>query len=160
MAVFDSIRSALGLGKAADGDPAAGPAGSDLDDARIAAAALAVHVIAVDGVVEDSERATLRQSLAREFSLSETDTDALIEIAQERDRDAVDLYGFTSVLNRRMDEDGRLRVVEMLWEMVYADGTVHEFEDNTLWRIAELLHVPPRERIRLRKLVEGHSGDG
>lgn len=160
MAVFDSIRSALGLGKVADGDSAAGPAGSDLDDARIAAAALAVHVIAVDGVVEDSERATLRQSLAREFSLSETDTAALIEIAQERDRDAVDLYGFTSVLNRRMDEDGRLRVVEMLWEMVYADGTVHEFEDNTLWRIAELLHVPPRERIRLRKLVEGHSGDG
>lgn len=159
--MFDSIRSALGLGKsAAGGDTDADAPGLNLDDARIAAAALAVHVIAVDGVVEESERTTLRQSLSREFSLSETDTAALIEIAQERDRDAVDLYGFTSVLNRRMDEDGRLRVVEMLWEMVYADGTVHEFEDNTLWRIAELLHVPPRERIRLRKLVEGQRGDG
>ena len=56
-------------------------------------------------------------------------------------------------------KQAQARIVEMLWEMVYADGTVHEFEDNALWRIAELLNVPSRERIRLRKMVERDRGE-
>jgi uncharacterized tellurite resistance protein B-like protein len=156
MTVFDSIRAALGFGKAADDDP---DQSFEADNTRIAAAALAVHVMAVDGVEEDIERDRLQLSLAQQFELTEAQTNALIEEAKQADREAVDLYAFTSVLNRHMDDEGRLQVVQLLWEMAYADGAVHEFEDNALWRIAELLHVPARERIRLRKMVEGQAGD-
>lgn len=129
------------------------------DEEQLAAAALAFHVIAVDGIVEDTEKTRLRETLAERFSLDEAQTKELVEAARQRSMEAVDLYSFTSVLNRRLDADGRARIVEMLWEMVYADGSVHEFEDNALWRIAELLHVPSRERIRLRKMVERQSGE-
>jgi uncharacterized tellurite resistance protein B-like protein len=54
---------------------------------------------------------------------------------------------------RTLDEAGRLRVVEMLWEMVYADGTVTEFEQNVMWRVADLLAVSSRDRIALRERV-------
>ena len=54
---------------------------------------------------------------------------------------------------RTLDDAGRLRVVEMLWEIAFADGIVTEFEDNVLWRVADLLAVSPNERIALRQRV-------
>jgi uncharacterized tellurite resistance protein B-like protein len=123
-------------------------------DHRLAAAALLVHLIAVDGKVTDSERDRLSAVLGRQFELDEGEAEELISAARRRDVEAVDLYGFTSVLKRSLDETGRQRVVEMMWEMVFADGAVSEFEDNLIWRVAELLGVSTRDRIRLRKQVE------
>jgi uncharacterized tellurite resistance protein B-like protein len=56
---------------------------------------------------------------------------------------------------RTLDEQGRLRVVEMLWKMAFADGAISEFEDNVMWRVADLLAVSPRDRIVLRQQVMG-----
>ena len=67
--------------------------------------------------------------------------------------EAVDLYHFTSVIMREVDEAGRLRIVEMMWELVYADGQVTEFEDNVVWRASDLLGVSQRDRIDLKHLV-------
>jgi len=54
---------------------------------------------------------------------------------------------------RSVDEEGRLRIVEMMWELVYADGQVTEFEDNVVWRAADLLGVSSRDRIELKQRV-------
>ncbi len=67
--------------------------------------------------------------------------------------EAIDLYQFTTVINRSLDEDGRRRVVEMMWEMVYADGHATEFERNLIWRAADLLGIASRERIELGQRV-------
>ncbi|NVK35588.1 MAG: TerB family tellurite resistance protein [Rhodobacteraceae bacterium] len=128
------------------------------DDKRLAAAALLFHLIDVDGVVDSSESAKLRQILRVRYDLSEKDTDELIEAAKLRDREAVDLYGFTSVLKRTTEPSERLEIVEMMWEIVFADGEVHEFEDNTIWRVAELLGVSTRDRMTLRHKVAKSSG--
>ena len=81
----------------------------------------------------------------------------MIAIANERDKEAVDLYGFTSVLKRELDEAGRIEIIEMMWKLVFADGEIHEFEDNLVWRVAELLGVSRRDRIRMRQNVEAQS---
>ena len=73
--------------------------------------------------------------------------------AEAHEQEAVDLYRFTSVLKRHMSEDARIRVIENLWEMVFADGASHEFEENLVWRVAELLGVSPRDRIAMKRLV-------
>ncbi len=126
-------------------------------DERLATAALLVHTIAVDGDVKPKERTVLHEALTRHFGLSRSEADTLIERARERDAEAVDLYGFTSVLKRSLEPEGRERVIEMMWEIIYADGGVHEFEDNMVWRVAELLGVSARDRIRLRKRIEARG---
>ncbi len=126
------------------------------DDHRLAAAALLCHVIAVDGIVDESERTALKQVLRSAYAMTDEAANELIEAAHERDSEAVDLYGFTSVLKRKLDLEERLKVVEMMWKLVYADGTVHEFEDNTIWRVAELLGVSSRDRLSLRRKVARH----
>lgn len=125
----------------------------DEDDYRLAAVALLVHVAAADGPTDDLERRRLKTLIEERFGLDDSTTARLIERAEESDRDAVDFYQFTSVLKRTLDEDGRLKIVEMMWDIAFADGELHELEDNTIWRVAELLGVSTRDRILLRQRV-------
>jgi len=134
-----------------DGSPAEQP--FDETDQRLAAAALLYHVIAVDGVVSPEERRALCDLLTRHYQLNETEVNELMAAAEAADDEAVDLYGFTSVLKRRLDAEGRKGVIRMMWEMVYADGTLNEFEDNVVWRVAELLGVSSRDRIEMKLAV-------
>ena len=74
---------------------------------------------------------------------------------------SIDLYHFTRLINRSLDEDGRKRLVEMMWEIAYADGHVTEFEENLLWRAADLLGVSAHDRIELRhRVANGRGTDG
>lgn len=130
----------------------------DEDELRLAAAALLVRATVIDGEVDEREQQRVQSLLHERYGLNQSETRKLVEEAKAREHDAVDLYGFTSVLAGRLDSEGRENIVEMLWEVVMADGVVHEFESNLVWRVAELLGVPSRDRIRLRKKVEARQG--
>ncbi|MCC7348762.1 MAG: TerB family tellurite resistance protein [Variibacter sp.] len=127
-------------------------------DYRVAAAALLVHILNADGVVTERERERLHTVLRYRFALSDADTEELIREATLVEGEAVDLYHFTRLLGRALDEKGRARIVEMLWEMTYADGRASEFEDNIIWRVADLLGVSSSERIALRQQVAAAAG--
>ena len=128
------------------------------DEYRLAAAALFFHVIAVDGVVSSGEREILSALLRRQFDLDRDGAAELLAAAETADNEAIDLYAFTSILVRRLEVPDRERIVEMMWELVYADGTVHEFEDNVIWRVAELLGVSAQARMSLKLRVRDRSG--
>jgi uncharacterized tellurite resistance protein B-like protein len=128
-------------------------------DYRLAAVALLVHAAAIDGDMSQSEREKLHAVVKRRFALDDALTDELIDKATLAEHEAVDLYHFTSLLNRALDEEGRARVIEMMWEIVYADGRRDELEDNLLWRAADLLGVSQRERIELRQRIAKEAGE-
>jgi uncharacterized tellurite resistance protein B-like protein len=125
----------------------------DDNDYRVAAAALLVHTATIDGTFSEVERERLHAVVKQCFNLDDAETDELVQEAAEVEREAVDLYHFTSLLNRALDEDGRCRIVEMMWQVVYADGQVSEFEDNLVWRAADLLGVSRQARIGLRQRI-------
>src|SRR3984893_7602529 len=122
---------------------------------RLAATALLVHVISIDGEPSAAEKRKLHSLIESRFGLDPGSADHLIASATLVEGEAVDLYHFTSVIMRSVDEAGRLRIVEMMWELVYADGEVNEFEDNVVWRAADLLGVSSRDRIDLKHRVAG-----
>ena len=127
------------------------------EELRICSAALMVRAAMVDGDFAEEERVRLQQILQEKYGLSGPDALLLMAAAEEREHEAVDLYGFTSVLARHLDQEGRQKIVEMLWEIAFADGHLHEFESNVVWRVSELLGVSARDRIRLRKIVEARQ---
>jgi uncharacterized tellurite resistance protein B-like protein len=142
-------------------DGAKQPHQFDATDYRLAAAALLVHIMTIDGDASAAEKEKLRSVLQQRFSLDDAATDELIAAATQADLEAVDLYHFTRLLNRTLDEDGRIRMIEMMWEIVYADGARSEFEDNVVWRTADLLGISSRQRIALRQNVASkRGGDG
>src|SRR5271163_2748548 len=129
------------------------------NDYRLAAVALLVHAATIDGDISPSERDKLHAVVKQRFSLDDATADELIDKATQAEHESVDLYHFTSLLNRVLDDEGRTRIIEMMWEIVYADGQRDELEDNLLWRAADLLGVSSRERIQLRQRVAKEAGE-
>jgi uncharacterized tellurite resistance protein B-like protein len=154
--MFDSFRKFLSDCTAGDKHPSR----FEEDDYRLAASALLVHAAAIDGEISPVERDKLHAVIKRRFELDEETTNELVVEATAAEQQAVDLYHFTSLINRTLDAAGRRRVVEMMWEIVYADGRVGEFEDNLLWRAADLLGISSRERIELRQQVADSRAGG
>jgi uncharacterized tellurite resistance protein B-like protein len=154
--MFDALKSFL----AEIGSASPAPERTfDEADYRLAAAALLIHVANADGHVDDAERARLQAIVEDRFGLDPATARRLIAAAEESEREAVDLYHFTATLKRALDEAGRRQVVELMWDMAYADGEVHELEENIVWRVAELLAVPARDRMQLKHRAEQTGGE-
>src|SRR5262249_60178735 len=105
-------------------DDGAHPIRFEHNDYRLAAAALLVHAAAVDGDISDAEHDQLHAVIKRQFDLDEATTDELVAEATEAEHEAIDLYHFTSLINRALHEDDRPGVAAMMWEIAYADGRV------------------------------------
>ena len=131
------------------------------DDPRVAAVALMVHVMDADGVRRDSEVGRLREVLAEHYGVRGDTLEALLRRGEKADQEAVDLYSFTSVLKRHLDAEARAEFIAIMWEIVYADGELHELEDNVVWRVAELIGVERHQRIaaRQRAADAAHKAD-
>lgn len=129
-------------------------------EVRVATAALLFHIIEADGIVTDEERQRLNVVLGDEFGLSVTEAERLAGEGRRADQQSVDLYQFTSILKRELGEEHRIRFVELLWEVTYADGEVHELEDNLIWRISELLGVSTRDRMLMKREAASQQGGG
>jgi len=125
----------------------------DIDDTRLAAAALLVHASTIDGYVEEAETERLQHVLKDRYALSDEQMHELIVAAERSERDAVDIYSFTSKLKKALSEEDRLQIIEMMWEIAFADGEIHGYEENLIWRTAELMGISSRERIRARKKI-------
>ena len=131
------------------------------EDPRVAMAALFYHIVEADGVVSESETRTLRSVLKEEFDLDDGELKALLAAGRRADDEAVDLYHFTSTLKQSLTAERRVEFIELLWELVYADGVRDELEDNMVWRIAELLGVSGRDRVLMRlRVAERLQSDG
>jgi uncharacterized tellurite resistance protein B-like protein len=130
----------------------------DRDDPRVAVAALMIHLMDADGLRLDVEVGRLREALTALFGVSDGELDTLVEAGGRAEADAVDLYAFTSVVMRHLDADARMRLIGILWEVVYADGERHELEDNLVWRVAELIGVDSRDRVELRRAAARAAG--
>jgi uncharacterized tellurite resistance protein B-like protein len=116
---------------------------------RLAVAALLVHLATVDGNAKPEELRVISHALKDHYGLDDAAVRKLIEEAKRRDREAVDFYQFTARL-ARLDNDEKIAVIRMMWQVVFADDTNHELEDNMVWRVAELIGVSSRERTILR----------
>ncbi|TDH37745.1 hypothetical protein E2A64_00960 [Pseudohoeflea suaedae] len=131
---------------------------SPRDNADVAAVALFFSVIGADGEVTSAERAMLRDLVAQGYADSDADIRDLLREAEAADRDSVDLYSFTSVLNRKLEPEEKIHFIELLWELAYADGERHELEDHVVWRIADLMGVDGRDRVFARQRVAERRG--
>ena len=110
--------------------------------------------------ISDAERDKLRSLLQQRFELDDAAAGELIEQATAADEKAVDLYHFTRLLNGSLDDNERLRMIEMMWTIAYADGAASEFEDNLIWRVADLLGVSSTRAHRAASARAPRAGGG
>ena len=127
----------------------------DLEHAlRVATAVLLVEVTRADFKVEESERLRLRDLLEQQFQLSEIELDALLEQAEADADQLVSLQHVTRLLNQHYDQAMKLRVLEMMWQVVFADGEKDHYEEHLIRQIADLLYLSHAEFIQARHKAE------
>jgi len=135
------------------------PAEAESDQAlELAMAALLVRASVIDDVINEAEFARIEEVLTRRFGLSQEAVRTLIEEARHAEAEAIDLYRFTRVVTDHLDQEGRKVFIGMLWEVVLADGRIDPYEENLVWRVAELIGVSTRDRVTLRKAAEERLG--
>jgi len=131
------------------------------DDPRVAFVALCFQVMEADGNVSEKEQQKFRLLLRERYDLTDDRLKALIEAGREAGSEAVDYYRFTTDLRRHLlNEDDRVELLGILWDIVYADGQRSEIEDHVIWRIADLLGVSARDRVLQRQQAAARSTIG
>ena len=128
------------------------------DDAKMAAAVLLITAAVSDEEYGDEEQAQIQTSLMRFFELNDEEAKELIALAQEKEEQSMGLYAWTSTLKDAYEVEERVRLIELLWEVAYADGVIHHFESNLVRRVAGLIYVPDVEAGGARKRVRARLG--
>ncbi|KAA5606732.1 TerB family tellurite resistance protein [Roseospira marina] len=128
------------------------------DEVQFAAALLLTEAAMMDGAVDEDEHARIRDLLQKRFGLARVDAEALYKEARETNTERVDLYGPSRVLKDAFEYDQRIELLEMLWDVVYADGLVHEYEANLMRRLTGLLYVDDQDSGAARKRVLERRG--
>jgi uncharacterized tellurite resistance protein B-like protein len=126
---------------------------ADDEALKLASAALLMEAACMDGHVDASEIATVTALLGDHFDLSADEASELVDNGREVLTNSVELYGFTRTIKNSFNHEDRVRMIEMLWKVAYADGILHDFEANLVRRICGLIHVPDRESGDARKRV-------
>jgi uncharacterized tellurite resistance protein B-like protein len=122
-------------------------------DRVMAAAALMVEVAARDGEFSAGERASIERLLQAHFAIDENAARTMVDEVLSLHDNASDVFRFTSALNKRFSPEERLQIVELLWEVVYADGEAHHYETSLMRRLAGLLYLEDGDVGAARKRV-------
>tara|TARA_Y100000588_G_C13790186_1_gene726320 strand:- start:42 stop:515 length:474 start_codon:yes stop_codon:yes gene_type:complete len=130
-----------------------GVAKDQVPEKQLAAAALLIEVAYMDDDFETVERSRITELIGRYFDLDSSECDALMEGAEKAARDSGQLYEFTRVINDNYSLEERLELMELLWEVVYADGEVHDMETGLLRKIGGLIYVSDKDRGFAQKRV-------
>ena len=138
---------------------AAGAAGGDeRHTIEVATAALLVETVRLDGEIDASERAAAHRAVRAKFGLGEAEAATLIRLAEEEARDATGYYQFTSLINKQFSAEQKERVIELMWQVAYADAELSAHEQHVVRKIAELLHVPHRAYIAAKLRARTAAG--
>ncbi len=131
---------------------------------QLATAVMLVEVMRADTSFHPGEREAVLAALRDKFELAEDEAVRLAELADVTARGATDLFSFTSRINERFEMAQKLRMIEHMWRVAYADGHLGEHERHVLWRVADLLHVPQgayvHARLRAQQEAAGRADPG
>jgi uncharacterized tellurite resistance protein B-like protein len=136
----------------------AAPAAAARDELQLALAALLVEAAYSDDRFDDAERAVVARLLERRFELGEAGVRALLAAGEREAERSAELFRFTRIVNERLSHGRRIELIEMLWEVAYADGILDKYEDSLLRRVGGLVYVPDRERGLARQRVVAQCG--
>ena len=130
-----------------------GPKEPNLRDIRTATCALFLEMARTDGEFSETEQDRVLSILKNDYDLSEEDAVALIEETNLELEQSIDLWQFTKRINQSYSNKEKIRVIQMLWQIVYADGTLDEHEHYLVRKLSTLLRLSHEELIEAKRRV-------
>jgi uncharacterized tellurite resistance protein B-like protein len=117
------------------------------DELQLATCMLLLEIAQADGIIQPQEEVQIQTVMQKRFSLSEADSDKLIEQARELQTESLDIYPVATMINRHWPTEEKCRLLENIWQIVYADGIMDQHEDHLMHKLGTLLQLSHRQLI-------------
>lgn len=121
---------------------------------KLATAALLIEMMQQDGKTTDDEIQAVKSALRTKFELTESETLTLFELAQEEAKQATDFHQFTRLIHSHFPEEKKIKVVEYLWTIAYADNELDAHEEHMIRKISDLLYVSHKDMLKTKHKVQ------
>ena len=125
---------------------------------KLATAALMIEIMKQDGETKTEEIDAVKQALQTKFKLTKNEIDDLFTLASEEAKQSVDLYQFTSLIREHFSQEKKIKTIEYLWAIAYADNHLDAHEEHLIRRIADLLYVTHQDFMKAKHKVQEKSG--
>ena len=131
-------------------------------DIRIATCALLLEISNIDGEFSETERENIISILKKDYHLSDEHTTAILEASNEELKGSIDLWQFTNLINQNYSLEEKIRVIETVWRIAYADGRLDKHEDYLVHKLAKLLRLSHKQlidaKLRVKESEAGRNG--
>jgi uncharacterized tellurite resistance protein B-like protein len=124
---------------------------------QLAAAALLVEVMVIDGNLDQQELTSISQTLCQILALSGEQVDELIRLSRDEVAEATSLYQFTREINTNFNADQKMNLLTAMWRVAFADGYLDKHEESIIRRVADLLHILHSDYIRCKLAARDHN---
>ena len=112
--------------------------------------ALLLETSMADEILDESELMALKNTLQKDFQINENEIDELIDLAKENVEDSTSLYEFTRDINDNFDAAERVKLIESMWKIAYADGNIDKYEEHIIRKVANLIYVAHSDFIKAK----------
>lgn len=153
------LRRIVSLLSGTGGATAPDAPGAGVDRITIAACVLLLEMAKADDFFSSSEQEKIREILRADLGLPPDEIDGVLAIAGREREDSADLWAYTNLINESFSDAEKSRLVEMIWEVAYADGSLDQHEDYIVHKLANLLHVKHRDLIAAKLRVKARAGN-
>ena len=118
---------------------------------QIAVSKILVRTAKIDDEFHILEEQKILDLLSKYFFLNDADAKNLMEIGVSEEKSATDLYAYTNTIKKSLDLIERKKIIEMMWQIIVTDDNFDPYENNLVWRVAELIGISTRERVQIKK---------
>lgn len=120
---------------------------------QIATAALLLEMMRADSKISDGELKTVTEAMKSKFNLTDEETGSLLKLAEDEIWKSTGFYEFTSLINKGFSYEQKLKVIEHLWEVAFADADLDKYEEHMVRKIADLIYVEHKDFINTKLKV-------
>ena len=126
-------------------------ANGDLEhELKLATAALLIEMMNQDDQVHDKEIDAAKKAIRKKFELTNDECHILFELAEEEVKEAIDYHQFTRLIAREFTQAQKIKVIELLWSVAYADSHLDSLEEHMVRKIADLIYVSHKDFMKTK----------
>lgn len=140
-----------------EGESAAKP-GSSGDRIKTATCVILLEAATADETFSAEERGKIIGALKKRFSMTDAEAEELIASSIAERKDATDLWHFTNVINRSLSNEEKYEIMELVWEVIYSDGTLDQLENYIARKLLNMLNIDHSKFIELKLRAKSRAG--
>ena len=127
-----------------------------LDNKNVLVAALLIHAARIDENYTDIEKEIIKKALMELNNISSDQAENLIKFSEKKEEESNQIVEFSREI-KKYSMEFRLKIIEIIWKIVYSDGASDDYESNLIRRICGLLYISGKDNGIIKTKVQNLS---